>query len=227
MSTEPNHIHDCKCCQFIGGIQHNDKPVDLYYHSGSIESTVIARYSSNGPDYSSGLEFAINAMKRKDFEHPLYKALRLGIEREIIPVKTFHVGLSAKKFDEDCSAYYSSKYYLNMPFNSEEYSDLHKLELDDEKFEFEIDRMDVANNEYKEKWIKEFGALPVMPDILVFFDSEEKMNHYCTPPACESIVTIDANSAKALFLTEDRERLMRTINWIEPEESSTPSPLHK
>lgn len=47
--------HDCECCKPLGefGIY------DLYFcKQGGFEDTVIARFSSDGPDYKSGICFA-------------------------------------------------------------------------------------------------------------------------------------------------------------------------
>ena len=49
------YTHDCDKCIPLG--EHND--TDLYVCPASLTGpTVIARHSSHGPDYSSGLEFA-------------------------------------------------------------------------------------------------------------------------------------------------------------------------
>ena len=53
----PRYTHDCTNCTFLG--QH--KEFDLYVCAvGKNITTVIARYSSDGPDYVSGLSFAVN-----------------------------------------------------------------------------------------------------------------------------------------------------------------------
>lgn len=50
----PRYEHDCATCQFLGRFGRSD----LYYHGGGIAArTIIARYSSDGPDYQSGLSF--------------------------------------------------------------------------------------------------------------------------------------------------------------------------
>jgi len=49
---KPKFTHDCNCCRFLG--THEEQ--DLYYCHGNIP-TVIARHSSDGPDYTSGLSF--------------------------------------------------------------------------------------------------------------------------------------------------------------------------
>lgn len=53
----PNYMHDCDACVFLGEAD----DYDLYWCSqggGTNISTVIARFSSNGPDYISGLAHA-------------------------------------------------------------------------------------------------------------------------------------------------------------------------
>lgn len=54
MTIKPIFEHDCDSCKFLG--VHNQH--DLYFcpQSGS-NPTVIARFSSNGPDYTSGMVF--------------------------------------------------------------------------------------------------------------------------------------------------------------------------
>ncbi len=58
MSEHPLYEHDCKRCTFLG----NFNAMDLYYCVDSAHgmSTVIARWSSHGPDYKSGLVFCGN-----------------------------------------------------------------------------------------------------------------------------------------------------------------------
>lgn len=55
----PRYQHDCECCKYLGEFG----PLDLYVHAGegrlrSLPQTVIARASSEGPDYQSGMCFA-------------------------------------------------------------------------------------------------------------------------------------------------------------------------
>jgi len=55
----PRYKHDCSNCMFLGNFI-LDITYDLYVCSaGKNISTVVARYSSDGPDYLSGLEFAL------------------------------------------------------------------------------------------------------------------------------------------------------------------------
>ena len=64
----PRYQHDdCDACVYLG--QFNE--YDLYYCPG--EPTVIARASSNGPDYFSGIIFGIFNSHREN--HPLKEAL--------------------------------------------------------------------------------------------------------------------------------------------------------
>lgn len=51
----PLFAHDCETCIFLGTF--NGK--DLYFHRSELETTVLARDSSEPGDYSSGLEFAL------------------------------------------------------------------------------------------------------------------------------------------------------------------------
>ena len=54
--TTPLFVHDCKCCTFLGT---SESKQDLYFcKQGGVEDTVIARFSSEGPDYRSGIYFA-------------------------------------------------------------------------------------------------------------------------------------------------------------------------
>ena len=78
---KPAHKHDCNKCTFLGTIlvKHVDETtekgveVDMYHCDGSIP-TVIARYSSDGSDYSSGILIAEEALKRGDYAYPLVVA---------------------------------------------------------------------------------------------------------------------------------------------------------
>ncbi len=53
---EPRFQHDCSCCTFLGTHKNESHDVDLYHcdQGGSIP-TVIARFSGDGPDYTSGI----------------------------------------------------------------------------------------------------------------------------------------------------------------------------
>ena len=54
---QPHHKHDCHRCQLLGAIAGPKGPVDLYVCADGDRKqgpTYIARYSSDGPDYSSG-----------------------------------------------------------------------------------------------------------------------------------------------------------------------------
>lgn len=48
------YTHDCTICRFLGTVQDaGNHPVDLYRCAGVHQDSVIARYGSDGPDYSS------------------------------------------------------------------------------------------------------------------------------------------------------------------------------
>ena len=60
MKNIPNHKHDCDNCTHLGSSESTD-----YYvcrrGTGSFNTTLIARYSSDGPDYGSGVQgYTIN-----------------------------------------------------------------------------------------------------------------------------------------------------------------------
>lgn len=58
--TNPRYKHDCEACKFLGWDFH----YDLYYcDQGGKADTVIARYSSYGPDYYSGLTWDISPIQ--------------------------------------------------------------------------------------------------------------------------------------------------------------------
>jgi hypothetical protein len=56
----PAYEHDCdECCSFLGRYTEDGQVYDLYWHDyrrdlGVRHTTVVARYSNDGPDYSSG-----------------------------------------------------------------------------------------------------------------------------------------------------------------------------
>ena len=54
---KPNYEHDCNNCVYLGDTFDNEarKTVDLYFCSST--PTLIARHSSDGPDYISGMVF--------------------------------------------------------------------------------------------------------------------------------------------------------------------------
>ena len=57
----PKFIHDCTACKFMGTLSHIDRVCDLYYHPGTnnmLDSTIIARYGNEEPNYTSGITFA-------------------------------------------------------------------------------------------------------------------------------------------------------------------------
>ena len=50
----PAYTHDCATCRFIGTIPTRTDPVDVWFHDADEgEGTLIIRFSSDGPDYSS------------------------------------------------------------------------------------------------------------------------------------------------------------------------------
>lgn len=71
--TYRRFTHDCDDCVFLG----HEKSSDLYFCSQGGMPTVIARHSSEGPDYTSGLIFA-------DRDPALAEAKRLATEKGLL-----------------------------------------------------------------------------------------------------------------------------------------------
>ena len=63
----PLYEHDCNECVYLGELDGSD----LYYHpdSGPLTETVIARHSSDGPDYTSGMVFSKPYIDIAEEEH--------------------------------------------------------------------------------------------------------------------------------------------------------------
>jgi hypothetical protein len=74
----PRYEHDCVGCIFLGRYGVND----LYYCAS--EPTLIARQSSEGSDYLSGLEFGLVASKEGRGGYPLAEAYDRAIKLELI-----------------------------------------------------------------------------------------------------------------------------------------------
>ena len=62
VNNTPQFTHDCEACTFLGRYYgpHYDRGEDVHmdlYYCGPEHCTVIARWGSDGPDYSSGMIF--------------------------------------------------------------------------------------------------------------------------------------------------------------------------
>ena len=75
----PLYEHDCGRCEYLGRYEYDGDNFDLYYcaHEVGGEPTVIARWSSDGPDYTSGLCF-IHVTK------PLGEAYRRTVKKGLV-----------------------------------------------------------------------------------------------------------------------------------------------
>jgi len=77
--NKPLYIHDCEHCKFLGSAHLHNKKCDWYecYNGSSIKDqrTIIARRSSDGPDYNSGTLFACSIVTRLEMT-----ALSLGLD---------------------------------------------------------------------------------------------------------------------------------------------------
>ena len=74
---EPRHKHICLKCVFLG--QHEESQADLYFCP--TEPTLVARYSSNDWDYSSGL-FVENILHNP----AIGEAFRLAVEKKLLKI---------------------------------------------------------------------------------------------------------------------------------------------
>ena len=87
----PHFVHDCDDCHYLGdtmvdvfnsdGVLVSSRFVDLYFCAS--EPTIIARYSDEGPDYGSGLEFGI-INQRAYYRTALVRALKIPAFRDRI-----------------------------------------------------------------------------------------------------------------------------------------------
>lgn len=84
---KPRYQHDCDQCVYLGTIlaapkhsryRKQAKYCDLYFCPG--EPTVIGRYSSEGADYGSGLEFGV--LGKFPYAEALSRALAKGLIKE-------------------------------------------------------------------------------------------------------------------------------------------------
>lgn len=53
----PRYQHDCSTCKFLG--EHEEYDLYVCAHKDRQIDTIIARCGNKGPDYTSGLEFAL------------------------------------------------------------------------------------------------------------------------------------------------------------------------
>lgn len=89
---KPNYLHFCDGCTFLGEYTWESKLFDLYTcQQGRKWPTVIARYSSDDPDYESGLHTAIaleaHPSNESDRTHPLVEAMKRAKEYGLISRK--------------------------------------------------------------------------------------------------------------------------------------------
>lgn len=79
--TVPRYTHDCDGCEFLGECG----TYDLYYCARCDEGTIIARASSDAPDYAS-TPVALLTKERREFwrQHPASWSLALLTAYDII-----------------------------------------------------------------------------------------------------------------------------------------------
>lgn len=88
----PHFEHDCSGCTYLGSIiDKNEAPCDLYVcvdHDQIEFSSLIARYSSEGPDYKS---CPLLTMKAIQHDHALGMAFTLAEARNLFTPKKENV----------------------------------------------------------------------------------------------------------------------------------------
>lgn len=82
MDPTPRYDHDCQECRFLGGYVWLANRFDLYVCGQHVFQypTLIARWGSEGPDYTSSLAQAVREYVH-DVSHPLAQALLLAVAR--------------------------------------------------------------------------------------------------------------------------------------------------
>ena len=83
---KPKFKHDCSCCTFLGVTKYDNEYYDLYFCAGAGMPTVIARFSDEGPDYMSGMNFGVSELFSGEISRPLAIALQLAYQKKLITV---------------------------------------------------------------------------------------------------------------------------------------------
>jgi hypothetical protein len=78
----PRFVHDCTRCLFLGRSEQNGIPLDIYFCPRCDDGSVIARWSSDGPDYSSGP--AGHYLSRGPQDSILFDAAREVLDRGLL-----------------------------------------------------------------------------------------------------------------------------------------------
>lgn len=83
----PRYEHDCDSCIFLGSYAYHNQVYDLYFCNQAVFSypTVIARYGSEGPDYTSSLLVARILRADGDTTDPLAVALEHAVASGLLP----------------------------------------------------------------------------------------------------------------------------------------------
>ena len=77
--VSPLHEHDCEDCKFLGNFEDQHGRYDLYFCPQHGAPTLIARWSSNGPDYMSGLVFG-----RQEYQNGERTPLAAAYEQAVL-----------------------------------------------------------------------------------------------------------------------------------------------
>ena len=80
----PEHDHDCLRCKYLGHVVIGNERQDLWFCSSSSIPTLIARWGSEGSQYSSGLTFGVSDFAYHDYNAPLAQALMRAVALGLI-----------------------------------------------------------------------------------------------------------------------------------------------
>ena len=90
---KPQYQHNCEACVFLGRYTDSDqqRDFDLYVCPQGGIPTVIARFGNDGPEYSSGLPFALEQVLGQidgnSYTRALAEALRRAVASEHLLIK--------------------------------------------------------------------------------------------------------------------------------------------
>jgi len=83
-TDKPMYHHDCDHCTFLGQYEWRQHTFDLYHCiQGGGLPTVIARFSSDGPDYESGISGAKYYRAQGEHDRPTAVALQRAMDLDL------------------------------------------------------------------------------------------------------------------------------------------------
>lgn len=208
---QPFYIHDCTRCNFLGryvapeGIKY-----DLYHHGSEFETTVIARFSSDGPDYTSGLCFAISAELDGRHDHPLYVAMKRAEEQGFMPLTVRYLGVSEAYQKHLCKVFRESEYVQGLP----DIDTYLSSGLPDDQYDAASEAYADAIDVYNAAWKAKHGTVPKAPHVMAFlFETQAEAEKWCKPGRWEAVQANSDEHARELLC--DFERRTAAVRSVE------------